>query len=268
MLAIASLLVILALSLLITRVATSALSHTGLSKESARFQARSAFTGVGFTTNESESVVNHPLRRRILMTLMLLGNAGIVTSVSSLMLGLIKPQGDGLVVRLLVLFAGIVALMIIARSKWIDKHLSRVIDAALKRYSKMDIKDYASILHLASGYTISELKIEKKDWLANRTLAESQMKDEGVNVLGIQRKNGPYIGTLEADTLIKPDDTLILYGRQGLLKNLDRRGKGIHGDIEHNKAVADQKAEAEKARSADETNLHKKSDDESAKQQI
>lgn len=64
MLSIVSLLLILTLSILITRIATVALTHTGLSREAARFQARSAFTDVGFTTSESEKVVNHPERRR------------------------------------------------------------------------------------------------------------------------------------------------------------------------------------------------------------
>jgi hypothetical protein len=68
---------ILVFSILITRVASIALTHTGLSRESSKFQARSAFTGVGFTTTESEKVVNHPVRRRILLLLMILGNAGI-----------------------------------------------------------------------------------------------------------------------------------------------------------------------------------------------
>ena len=45
MIAVVSLLFILSMSLLITRIATVALQLTGLSKESARFQARSAFSG-------------------------------------------------------------------------------------------------------------------------------------------------------------------------------------------------------------------------------
>lgn len=44
----------------ITRIATIALTHTGLSRQTARFQARSAFTVVGYTTSESEKLVNHP----------------------------------------------------------------------------------------------------------------------------------------------------------------------------------------------------------------
>ncbi len=47
-------LTVLALSMLITGLATSALAMTGLSREAARFQARSAFTGTGFTTKEKK----------------------------------------------------------------------------------------------------------------------------------------------------------------------------------------------------------------------
>jgi len=54
MLSIISLLMVLTLSILVTRIATVVLTHTGLARESAKFQARSAFTGVGFTTTESE----------------------------------------------------------------------------------------------------------------------------------------------------------------------------------------------------------------------
>ena len=60
-----TLLVVIGVSLLITRIATLALAATGLSTESAKFQARSAFSGAGFTTHEAENVVGHPVRRRI-----------------------------------------------------------------------------------------------------------------------------------------------------------------------------------------------------------
>jgi hypothetical protein len=86
MVALVSVLIIVFISLLITRVATVALSLTGMSRESARFQARSALTGVGFTTSEAEEVVDHPVRRRIVGGLMLIGSAGLVTAVSSLIL--------------------------------------------------------------------------------------------------------------------------------------------------------------------------------------
>lgn len=88
-----SLLVVLVLSLIITRVATIALMQTGLTRESAPFQARSALTGAGVTTNESERVVNHPIRRRVVMWLMLVGNGGLVL-VAALLILILGGGGD------------------------------------------------------------------------------------------------------------------------------------------------------------------------------
>lgn len=79
MTAIFSLLTVLNLSFLITRFGSAALALTGVSNELARLQAVSAFTGVGFTTSESERIVNHPARRKILIVLMILGNAGTIS---------------------------------------------------------------------------------------------------------------------------------------------------------------------------------------------
>jgi hypothetical protein len=80
--ALVSLFVIIVGSMIVVRIATAMLVLTGLSPEVARFQARSALTGVGFTTSEAESVVGHPVRRKIVMTLMLIGSAGVITAVA------------------------------------------------------------------------------------------------------------------------------------------------------------------------------------------
>ncbi|MCK4262353.1 hypothetical protein KAX00_04525, partial [bacterium] len=60
---------------LIVRAAAIALMMTGMDEKRARFQALSAFSGTGFTTKEAESIVNHPIRRKIVTWLMILGNA-------------------------------------------------------------------------------------------------------------------------------------------------------------------------------------------------
>lgn len=70
MIAIVSLLLFVLLSTIVTRIASIALIHTGISREAAGFQARSAFTGSGFTTNESEMGANHPIRRRIVLIML------------------------------------------------------------------------------------------------------------------------------------------------------------------------------------------------------
>ena len=58
MIAAISVLLVVIVSMIVIRVAIVALIHTGMGREEARFQARSAFTGAGFTTSESESIVS------------------------------------------------------------------------------------------------------------------------------------------------------------------------------------------------------------------
>lgn len=86
-------LTILGLSLVITGVTTVALTMTGLSEEAARFQARSAFTGTGFTRNEAESVVNHPVRRRAIMLLMIVRSTELLAIILWLAQHLLEGEG-------------------------------------------------------------------------------------------------------------------------------------------------------------------------------
>src|SRR6056297_2866304 len=87
-------LTVLGISLVITRIASTALSLTGLSWEAARFQARSAFTGTGFTTHEAEKIVSHPLRRKIIMWLMVARSAGFLSIIISLILSFGSTEDD------------------------------------------------------------------------------------------------------------------------------------------------------------------------------
>ena len=149
MLAIVSLLVIVTLSLLVTRTAGVALTYTGLSHEAARFQARSAFTGVGYTTSEAEDVVNHPVRRRIVMTLMLLGNAGLITVASSLILTFVSDT-DPIAwwLRLLFILGGLGALYGITLIPWVDRKAHQLIEASLRKWTTLEARDFEQLLCL------------------------------------------------------------------------------------------------------------------------
>ncbi|UCH61895.1 MAG: TrkA C-terminal domain-containing protein [Fidelibacterota bacterium] len=242
MIAIFTLLLIVTLSITIMRIATIALVHTGLSSESARFQARSAFTGSGFTTSESEQVVNHPVRRRIVMTLMLLGNAGIVTVISSLILTFVAPGGtQSALVKAIILILGLIMLWFASRSRWIYRRLSRLIDRLLTRYTHLDTRDYASLMHLAGDYSLVEMEVEIGDWIEAKTLEESEVGDEGIIVLGIKRADGTYLGAPRGSTKVCAGDILMIYGRVGPIELLDQRRKDRRGDREHLQAIQEQK---------------------------
>jgi len=248
---------ILTLSVIVTRIATVALLHTGLSREAAQFQARSAFTGVGFTTTEAETVVNHPVRRRVVMLLMLLGNAGIVAAIASLLLTFLhtSPTSISWPYRILVLGCGLALLWLLATSKLVDRGLYQWIAWALKRWTHIGVRDYTSLLHLSDNYQILEEAVESGDWLANKTLKESTLRAEGAIVVGIQRSDGSYVGAPKGQTRIEEGDRLILYGREPVLQQLDQRCCGIKGDEAHQKAITEQKMILDKQNEREETRL-------------
>lgn len=149
MIAAITLFLVVALSALITKVATISLMHTGLSTQSAKFQARSAYTGAGFTTSESEKIMNHPVRRKIIFNLMLIGNAGIVTVMSSLILTFVLPNTlASKLYGLVIVVVGISLVYWAINSQWVDRGLSKVINKMLKKYTDIDVQDYAAVLHL------------------------------------------------------------------------------------------------------------------------
>lgn len=238
---ITSLLLVVALSLLLTRIATVILTASGMSAQSARFQARSAFTGAGFTTSESEEVMRHPLRRRVVMMLMLLGHVGIVASAGTLILGFrnggIASEGY----RALELVAGLMALLFLSRSAWVDRRLNSVIRRVLHTYTDLPSRDLDSLLDLTGEYTVSELAVDEGDWVADRRLDELDLRDEGIAVLGINRADGRYRGNPVGSTSVGAGDTLILYGTADSLNELDRRPTGPDGDAAHAAAVARQR---------------------------
>lgn len=241
MIAITSLLITLSLSLLVTRVATMALMLTGLSREAARFQARSAFSGVGYTTSEAESVVNHPVRRQIVMMLMLLGNVGVATVVATMIISVVGlQQTEQRLLYLSILSLGLLGLWGVSKSRWVERHLNKVIAWALRRFTQLEVQDYVALLNLQSGFAVTEMKVSKSDWLANKTLIELNLPQEGILVLGISRENGKeYIGAPTAETQVQPGDNLVLYGPIEGAEKLTRRRAGRKGDAERRSAVTE-----------------------------
>ncbi|MCU1375425.1 MAG: TrkA-C domain protein [Actinomycetia bacterium] len=240
MVGVATLLVLLLVGLLVTRVATVALRATGLAHEAAYFQARSAFSGVGFTTAESEDIVNHPTRRRIVLTLMLLSGAGVVTTLASLVLSFAGTHGyREPALRLGILVVGLAALWAMAANDWFDRWLSRVIERALARWTDLDVRDYVRLLHIDGTYSIAEIGIGGGDWLEGRRIEDLHLAREGVVVLGIRQPDGTYLGAPMRATAMARGDTVIVYGRVATLDELQGRLAGVEGDRAHARSVAE-----------------------------
>ena len=233
-----SIISILIFSILITRITAAALENTGLSSKSAKFQARSAFTGCGFTTIESEKIVQHPVRRKLIFTLMLLGNAGIVTVIATVLITFLHKDEKSLpwYLNIAIVAGGILVLWVVSSNKNIDKWLCNIINILLNRFTSLKSRDYSSLLKLAGDYQVTELNVREDDWVVGKTLQESNLRNEGITVLGIERLQGNYIGLPDNVVKIKHGDNLIVYGREAAIKKLDVREKGDIGDQDHEEA--------------------------------
>ena len=230
--------------MIIIRIGTVALQMTGLSREVAAFQAQSAFSGVGFTTSESEYVVSHPVRRRIIRLLMLLGSAGITSAMASLILTYIGQTTSQMIWNTVWILLGLLGLYLFSRSKLVDKTMSRIIAWALSRWTSIKIMDYEQVLGLSRGYSISILRVRPGSWLEGRSLSELKLDEEGVLVLGVFRetkKGEIYIGAPKGNLVLRAGDRLICYGPEDILETLPERLKGPLGDVEHEFAVSTQK---------------------------
>lgn len=238
MLALLTLVVIIFFSLLVTRIATILLYHTGLSQDVAKFQARSALSRVGFATKESELVMKHPFRRKIIMALMLIGNAGIVSVIASLLLTFV---GEDPIMpwyfKALILAGAVAFIWVFINSKWVNRKLYRLVTKGLKRFTHLKITDYGGLLHLMGDYEISSFCVEEGHWAEHMSLKQLRLRNEGISVLGIVRSDGSYLGVPNGDAVVETDDQLVLYGRKQSLQNFRQRKKGWHGEKQREKSV-------------------------------
>ena len=174
------------------------------------------------------------------MILMLVGNAGIVTGMASLMLTFVHDSDRGwfiFALKIALLVSSLIILWMIASSAWVDRHLSVLIERGLKRYTRLNVRDYESLMQLAGDYRLVELAIGDKDWIAGKTLAEADLYSEGLLVLAVNHATSGFVGVPHGDTRIHSNDTLVLYGHLDAIEALDTRRRSHLADQSHREAT-------------------------------
>ena len=138
------------------------------------------------------------------MALMLAGNVGIVTAIASLMNGVLRTaDAEEVTLRALLLVGGLLSVYLLAQSEAVDRRLTDWSSRVLNRYTDLDVRDYAGLLHVAGEYSVKELLARPGGWLAGRTLGDLRLRDEGVTVLGIVRQDDSYEGAPGKNTVIQ-----------------------------------------------------------------
>ena len=206
------------LSFLIVRAAAIALMMTGLDEKRSKFQALSAFTGTGFTTKEAESVLNNPLRRRIVSWLMIMGNAGIVAVIITATSSIVTSKGYSLPISVILLATGIFIIYKIASRKGFIKRWESYVEDKLAKLSAFEEGTTEDLLHLIEGYGLVKIIVLEESQLIGQTIAEHKLTDKGMLVLGIERDK-QWIPIPKAKEVIKEGDKLVLYGPLDILKS-------------------------------------------------
>ena len=199
------------ISALIIKIGSISLRMTGIDRETAAFQAMSAYTGTGFTTSEAENIVNHPQRRRIVKSLMILGNVGVVSVLALLFLSFREATFSRALTNLGVIGLIAVALLAFPLGKGIDRLLDSIIARRLSRHTQFSPGAFSQIIKLTSGYGIAELYVRKSDHLAGKTLAASGLSESDILVLAI-RRGFQMIPTPKAPQEIRVGDRLVCFG--------------------------------------------------------
>lgn len=212
-----ALVVIVLLALLVVRIGTNALLLTGMSLPVSRFQAASAFFGVGFTTSEAELVVNHPVRRRIILHLIVAGNIGLTSAAATLVMSFVRNSEKGvgqifLWIVLLALGVGVVGLVF--KLPVISGPFDRMMCASLEKAGLKRAMDFELLLKLRDGYAVVDFVLEEGHPWANKHLYQSRPADDGLVVLGIERTSGEFLGAPDKDVLLAVGDTITVYGSE------------------------------------------------------
>jgi hypothetical protein len=211
------------ISFLFVRASAIALMMTGLDKKKARFQALSAFSGTGFTTKEAELIVNNPRRRKIATWLMIMGNAGIVAVIVTATSSLATSRGYQLPINVLVLIVGIFLIYKIATYRKFTTKWENYIERKLIKSPAYEEEATEDLLHFLEGYALVKKIITEKSTLAGNSLSKCRLNEKGLLVLGIERGKN-WIPTPKAREKIQVNDSIVVYGPLGVLRELFQEG--------------------------------------------
>ncbi len=220
MFAVVLLLVALVVSYVIIQIGAVAFEITGLERKKALFQSLSCFSTTGFTTRESETIVGHEQRRKIAMVLMILGNIGVITIISSFVVSL-ADQGTVLSLRNLgIMGAGMLVLTFLLRVPQINMLLRRLIRKELEAVAHLDVISDVEVLSQTAGYGVARLHVPEDSSLRGLPLRDSGLRQQDIIALFIDR-GGAAIPLPAADRTIHTGDSMICFG---LLERIARYG--------------------------------------------
>ena len=167
--------------IIIVRAGAIALMLTGISSEKAHFQALSAFTGTGFTTNESERIANNKIRRGIISFLIIFGNGGLITLFVTATTTFSLSNKDFIFEKAIFLAVGIILLYLSMKFSSLKNKIDNIIAYFIEKNNWFE--DDATInekLHIGDGYIVERIILKENSKRIGKTVLQvNQELDKG-----------------------------------------------------------------------------------------
>ncbi len=207
------LLVVVIVSLAIVRLAAVALELTGVPWDRAKFHALSAFTNTGFPTREAEEVVRHPFRRKIVGYLIVLGNAGLITTIATFASSLVETNAALALRNLAIVVSGVILIVWVARKPALAVPLKAASERWLSRRYALHASPPSELMHLHEGYALERRTVDAGSPAAGMTLDKLRHARSPVQVLVIERGTESY-PLPDADMMLHPGDRIVVYAAE------------------------------------------------------
>jgi Trk K+ transport system NAD-binding subunit len=216
--------VVIIIYIIVIKIFSILLQITGLPANVANYQGISLFTNCGFTTNESETILNNKFRRRISLACMITGNffsVIIVSLIVSLISSLSLQNETQTYIIALLACLGFLLLIIIYHLKPVKNLISKLIEKIVRHFISVANKDnIITIIDNFGSNSIVEIHLHiVPEILVNKTIHESKIKSKyDINILSIKRNKRQI--EITRNTIVNTEDVLLVFGSFSVIKEI------------------------------------------------
>ena len=240
-LAFSLILAVVSVYMLTVEIFSVAFKLTGLATSKIRFQVASLFTSTGFTTNESELIVNDERRRKIAVACIYSGHIfsvvimGLVINVFfsiTTLFGSGETAAHTFTEWYFIVFyvsSALFLLMLLIKIPPINRRFQKLLESiAINSSKKSRNTNIITVLDLYGKHAITEVILNRlPEFAKEKTLFEMGLtKKFLINVLSIRR--GKRIIEVTKDTMFSKGDVLVIYGlindiKEAFINSLEKK---------------------------------------------
>ncbi len=209
--------VFLFLYIIIVEVFSILFQLMGMPPKKARFQVLSLMTNCGYTTSESEIIVNSKRKRKLALVTMLFGytfNVTIVSSLVNIIISISSSRDNTAILTFIYITAAFIFIFILYKAKFVRNNFNRFINHIGKKLLFDSSQNILDIVEIVGNSVIGEVKVIRlPDELRDKTLIESGIRmNYGIQILAIIRGQNSVFSVTPED-YIEETDKILIFGQ-------------------------------------------------------